>query len=157
MPGCQQLHVIADKHQLLILTAPKALARAQCTERRRRAGGAGPPAGEARRRRPPGNQNSSLENAGLAPLCSAEDSFNCYDLASLNLQAYNTDDVQKGQTFSKGARMLPHGVDAHTCVCELRAVVCSLTVEEEYSHAVAVELPDHSSLETRQGEAAYRR
>jgi len=43
--------------------------------------------------------------------------------------------------------MLPHGVDAHICVCELRAVVCSLTVEEEYSHAVAVELPDHSSLE----------
>jgi hypothetical protein len=107
MPGCQQLHVIADKHQLLILTAPKALAGAQCTERGRRAGGAGPPAGEARRRRPPGNQNSSLENAGLAPLCSAEDSFNCSDLASLNLQAYNTDDVQKGQTFFQGSAYAP--------------------------------------------------
>ena len=30
--GCQKLHVIADKHQLLILTAPKALAGAQCAE-----------------------------------------------------------------------------------------------------------------------------
>ena len=33
------------------------------------------------------NLHQGTRHAGLAPLCSAEDSFNCSDLASLNLQA----------------------------------------------------------------------
>ena len=45
--GCQKLHVIADKHQLLILTAPKALAGAQCAEGARRGSAPRAPAGES--------------------------------------------------------------------------------------------------------------
>ena len=46
--GCQKLHVIGPNYDLLILTAPKALAGlGQCAEGARRAGA-------VRRRRPPG-------------------------------------------------------------------------------------------------------